>query len=296
MFITVSIGISSSDLRSLTKDFNELVSTVHELKVYVKNIGSAHSSSISDINNLFERNARKEVQSKLYRAFGLSFQYITKTEKKLNDSTIFSLISSFIPGKRTTTDGEIDVYFGVQSPNVWNVLDAKFLSDIYVVSSGSFKDAAKSLNQQKNQEKTLTSPNSSELPKSFNYYCIFEVSTGSDLKYKLNQLETQMQYIVARDLQGCQKQFYRGKNLKEYGDWISKRVIYLIAFCGLIFAKEFGDVRSEICRIINENSGYNRPCLWALLKANRFLYMKSAMLSERFESLEEFSDSKTTPH
>ena len=241
---------------------------------------------MSDLNNLFERNARKEVQKKLYAAFGLSFAYITNTEKKLDDSVVFALISKFIPGKTTTVDGEIAVYFGVKSPDEWKVVDSKYLRDINVVQ-GKFNQSAINLNQQKIHEKNLTSP-TSQLPNCFNYYCIFEVSTGSDLKYKLNQLETQLQYIVAREIKRSGKDFYRG-NKTGYGDWVSNEVVLLVAFCGLIFAKEYGVVQEKITRIINESNGYTRPCLWALLRAKRFLYMKSAMFSERFESLEALS-------
>ena len=90
-------------------------------------MGSVRSSSISDLNNLFERNARKEIQKKLFAAFDLTYCYVNKQEKKLDDSTVFSMITKFIPSARATSDGEIDVYFGLTSPPQWQVKDEKYL-------------------------------------------------------------------------------------------------------------------------------------------------------------------------
>ena len=129
------------------------------------------------------------------------------------------------------------------------------------------------------------------LPKTFNYYNIFEASTGSDIEYKLNQLETQMQYIIARQTERDKRTFFvddtKSEKDKRYAKFIGNRTIQLFAFCGLIFAKDYQEVKGRISKLINEKGGHTRPCLYKMLKERRFLYMKSALFSERLELLEE---------
>jgi hypothetical protein len=253
-------------------------------------MGSARSSSLSDLNHSFERNARKEIQKKLYRAFGLTFLYVNSSEKKIQEDHIFKRISPFIPGKRTPDKGEIDVYFAIISPQKWQVVDDSHLHDICVVG-GLFADAASSLNCKKSCERLYKSPTTVNLPKEFNYYNIFEASTGTDIEYKLNQLETQMQYIIARQMERDKQKFFvddtkPGKD-KRYTKYIGNRAIQLFAFCGLIFAKDYQEVKGRISKLINDKGGHTRPCLCKMLKERRFLYMKSALFSERLELLEE---------
>jgi hypothetical protein len=254
--------------------------TVEKLKITVDSMNSQGSNSLSDINDSFERRARKKVQNKLHSIFKTYKLRLNQSEKKLDSQILFSTISQFIPGNESTVDGEIDVYFGILSPKEWKAIDQQ--SDIFVVN-GSFADSAKSLNAQKSCEIVRSSPTTSGLPKEFNYYCVFEITTGADISYKLNQLETQLQYIIARD-------FYRSKvtfpsstvtrktNIKNrkiaYRDFVASEIIKVIAFSGVILSKEYSDdIEKRIINLINSSNGYDRPCLWKLLAERRFIYM-----------------------
>jgi hypothetical protein len=208
----------------------------------------------------------------------------------MDDVEIFNIIIPFIPVKSKPDKGEIDVYFGIISPKKWQVIDDSYLYDIFVVC-GTFTELAKSLNSHKQVEVFYKSPTTENLPEEFNYYNIFEVSTGSDINYKLNQLETQLQYVITRQIKRDNQEFFLNdkKNSdqpKRYAKYIGKRAIKLFSFCGLIFAKDYLEVHKKIIDLINENGGLTRPCLFKMLKENRFLYMKSKLFSERLEILE----------
>lgn len=266
-----------------------LINLTIEMKVYMKNLGSARSSSVSDLNNSFERNARKEIQKKLYTAFGLGFIYINFFEKKLDDADIFRRISSFVPNS-SALGGQIDVYFAIISPQEWKVVDDRHLKNVWVLD-GSFSDSVVSLNAQKKSERFFESPTTPTLPKLFNYYNLFEASTGSDIKYKLDQLETQCQYVITRQMDRDKQKFLalgpEADKMKFYSKFIGEKAIKLIAFCGLIFAKDYVDVKKKLSDLLEENDGLKRPCLYKMFKEKRFLYLKSAMFSERLELLEE---------
>jgi hypothetical protein len=273
-----------------TAQIENLIQSVKRLEFKVDNMNSQGSNSLSDINDVFERYAKRVVQNKLLAMFKTYKTTLNPNDKSLRDQKIFDIIKTYIPRPETNTDqGQVDAYFAVKSPLKWEVIDIQ--SGIFVVS-GSFAETALSLNRTKQSELIRTSPTTAEFPNEFNYYCIFEITTGADLSHKLNQLESQLQYLLARDFQRYFSDLHyppievtRKKNNKNrkaaYQDFVASRIVNLVAFCGLILSKEYSnDFETKIINIINHSNGYERPCLWKLLSEKRFIYMKSETLTD----------------
>ena len=65
------------------------------------------------------------------------------------------------------------------------------------ILDGTFEGFVESLNHQQNTE-VRESPTTGKIPKKFIFYNIMQVSTGSNYQFKLEQVEKQIQYIVAR--------------------------------------------------------------------------------------------------
>lgn len=261
---------------------------VRKIKELRKHDRSSYSSSVHDIEMSYENHGRAEVQKEIYKFFKIT-QILIKQSKLLNDTEVFNLIG---PYSEPRTKGEVDVYLGIVSPSKWTIVD--HISSTFHVINGSFDKCCESLENQKDNARLLNSPTTGELPAEFNYYSIFEVTHQSRPGHKLKQLESQLQYIVGREFLRLNKEFpieVSGiENTQErseaYARFMGKEILLLVCFAGLIMPYDFQEKEMGIIDLIKQNSGIDKPCLYALMENNRLMYLQSQTFSQRLEILE----------
>ena len=266
-----------------------------ELRRAIRATDTHGAHSIGDLNLSFEKYARDVIQ----RKFQLLFQSIAcdlmTEDKELKDPDTFKRIGPYIK-KRSE---QLDIYFGVISPLVWATPTEPVESVMCV--QGTFELAAASLEDQRKFETKRHSPTTNSFPKIFQYYALFEVSTGSQFHEKLNQIEAQMQYIICRDFTRQEKQFppvefarvakepYPDTKRREYNNFIGVQCLRTVAYCGLVFSFPSNEsIKSKLLKLINENE-IDLPCACSMLKASRFFYVTSVTMATRVESLEKMS-------
>lgn len=254
---------------------------------------SAHS--IGDLTSSFEKYARDVIQRKFQLLFQSIACEIVKEDKHLKEDEGFERISPYV--KKISK--EVDIYFGVMSPLVWATPTEPVESVMCV--QGTFELAAASLEHQREFETDRHSPTTDAFPKLFQYYALFEVSTGSQFHTKLNQIESQMQYIICMDFIRQNKQFppieiarnpkepYPDTKRREYNEFIGVQCLRTVAYCGLVFSFPSNEsIQSKLIKLINDNE-IDLPCVCSMLKASRFFYVTSVTMAARVESLEKMS-------
>lgn len=228
------------------------------------------------------------MQKRLYNVFHLQNSESTQG-KELLEKSIFALIGPYNP--KLKVDGEIDVYLGVVAPTLWKIGD---LSPDLFVLSGTFDDCIISLNQQKTKP-PFKSPTTQEFPSVFNFYAIFEITTQPKPSYKVKQLENQLQYVLARYFTRENQTFPpsyissiepKKSRMNAYRDFVEKEILTIVCFCGLIMPEDLETKEKTIVNLIERTT---HPCVYSLMKQNRFLYLKSKTLSQRLERLEKQS-------
>ena len=250
-----------------------------------------NNSVFSDLTSAFEEDSRKQITRAVLRAFHPPNLLIgdEANRRELLDREIFIQLSKYYVWLKNSQQGEIDCIL-LLSHHHWVIHQER--NTFQVIGDFSLVDTAQSLNRIAQPYKKI-SPNSSaedlESISSPNFYAVFEVTTGKKiLEEKVEQLESQIAYLVLRYHLKQNNQFTPPKGRTQYGNWLAKETKKLIAFGGFIGSDNLTDsFKSAIIGKINVSQGYTYPCLWALQTESRLLYRMGRHMSQRIESIEE---------
>jgi hypothetical protein len=188
------------------------------------------------------------------------------TIKEKYDEAVLASLAPFLP-KSIQWNG-MNNFIRLCPGTEWKLFNDS--STIHVIS-GTLSECEKSLNRLESKGHSMD--------------YIFESFTDQNLKSQLNQLEAQLQYMVARHWKRQDKVFppesvssmSNGfKRKTAYANCIVKEIGHLVALCGLTSDLPYSkELNKTLVKLIHVDGGYVRPCLWQLLKEKRLLYIPS---------------------